>query len=250
MPEYLIIGAQKCGTSSLYKYLVQHPRIVRATTKEVGFFDKSFHKGIPWYEDQFRYGPLWRRLFGLKAGEATPEYLFNPIVPKRVFDSYPNIKLIALIRDPVERAYSHYQHMVRHHGETRDFWEALDAELKMDSEVTHREDLLSGNLESLGYRYQGRGIYIDQIQRWHSVFPSEQLLVLFFEDFIKYPAEATHNVTDFLGLKPHIVNTGRVHNSGGQYEPMKPETRERLIDFFSPHDRRLSEYLGRELPWG
>jgi hypothetical protein len=248
MVNYLIIGAQKCGTSSLYKYLLQHPKIVRAATKEVGFFDKSFHKGTRWYEKQFRHGRLTRKLLGMLAGEATPEYLYNPVVPQRVFDSYPDIKLIAILRNPVERAYSRYQHLCREGLETLDFETAIDAEIKVLHGDIDNNGLLTNSVPSI-FKYLRRGIYVDQLALWHSVFPKEQLLILFFEDFKKDPAETTQKVTDFLGLKPHNVNTDKVHLSGGGYEPMKPETRERLTDFFRPHNLRLSDYLGRELPW-
>jgi hypothetical protein len=248
MVDYLIIGAQKCGTSSLYKYLLQHPKIDRAAAKELNFFDKSFHKGTGWYENQFKHGRFVRRLLGMLAGEATPNYIFNPVVPQRVFDSYPDMKLITILRNPVDRAYSHFQQHYREGLETLDFETALDAE----HEELHKDlgkNGLPADTAPRIFPYQKRGIYVDQLERWHSVFPKEQLLILFFEDFKKEPAETTRKVTGFLGLKPHDVKINRVHNSGGSYEPMKPETRERLTELFRPHNLRLSEYLCRELPW-
>jgi hypothetical protein len=137
---------------------------------------------------------------------------------------------------------------VRLGHETLDFETALD----MEDERTRPEPGVDGSAvygdNHKWFSYQARGIYVDQLIRWHSVFPREQMLIMFFEDFRKDPAAATRKVTEFLGLKPHHPNTEKAHNTN-KYEPMMPETRERLEEFYRPHNRRLSEYLGCGLPW-
>ncbi len=134
LPDYLIIGAQRAGTTSLHRYLIQHPG-VRTTlrTKGVHFFDTGYGRGMSWYASRFPTRlTAWyvarRHGVELRTGEASPYYLFHPHVPGRVAEHLPQVKLIALLRDPVGRAYSHYQHEVARGFETLSFEEAIEAE--------------------------------------------------------------------------------------------------------------------------
>ncbi|HEV2894458.1 MAG TPA: sulfotransferase, partial [Actinomycetota bacterium] len=134
LPDYLIIGAQRAGTTSLHRYLIQHPG-VRTTlrTKGVHFFDTAYGRGMSWYASRFPTKlTAWyvarRHGVELRTGEASPYYLFHPHVPARVAEHLPQVRLIALLRDPVGRAYSHYQHEVARGFETLSFEEAIEAE--------------------------------------------------------------------------------------------------------------------------
>lgn len=102
--QFLIIGAQKCGTSSLFYYLLQHPELALPEKKEIHFFDAKHQNGIGWYEDHFSH----KKKADKQTGEATPYYLFHPLVPQRIAIHYPQIKLIVLLRSPIDRAYSHF----------------------------------------------------------------------------------------------------------------------------------------------
>src|SRR5581483_353597 len=138
LPEFLIIGAQRTGTTSLYKYLYEHPQFVSATlkTKGVHFFDMRYDKGMAWYRAHFptsAYRAFFRARHGcdLVTGEASPYYLFHPHVPYRLAQHMPDVKLIAMLRDPIERTYSMWQHELSRGFEHLDrFEDALDAEEK------------------------------------------------------------------------------------------------------------------------
>ena len=133
MPDFLIIGTQRGGTTSLYNYLLARPQIAAATRKEVHFFDNNFHRGIPWYRAHFPsliQGDMAETIRGQRfiTGEASPYYLFHPHAPARAALVVPKAKLIVLLRNPVDRAYSHYCRMVKKGRETLSFEDALAQE--------------------------------------------------------------------------------------------------------------------------
>lgn len=249
-PTFIIIGAQRAGTTSLYNYLTQHPAVIAARRKELHFFDRSFHLGIGWYRRQFRKPPLLRIGARLITGESTPYYLFHPLVAERVWQAFPEMKLIALLRNPVDRALSHYHFSVRLGHETLSFEDALAQEA----------DRLAGERERLctqpGYQshayvnfsYQARGMYADQLEMWLRRFPREQLLILRSEDLYRSPSHVLNTVCDFLSLPPCTVEVFERYNHN-EYPPMNPATRARLHDSFAPLNRRLHEIAGRDFEW-
>src|SRR5947209_14940507 len=183
LPDFLIIGTQRGGTTSLYHYLQTHPCIAPATIKEVHFFDRRFHKGLAWYRGHF---PTWIEKYYAQrfrcrtflTGEASPSYLFHPHAPGRIAKVLPHVKLIVLLRNPVDRAYSQYYHVVEHSYGTLSFEEAVRDEEERIAKERARV-LEDGRYDSYAFRhlsYLSRGIYIDQLQVWMSLFPREQFL--------------------------------------------------------------------------
>lgn len=255
LPDFLIIGAQKGGTTSLYAHLTQHPNVSRAFEKEVRYFNDHFAEGVDWYKAHFptvAYRELMTRRLGnsLITGEGEPSYLANPVVPQRVLDLTPDVKLIVMLRDPVSRAYSHYQHRFTRNRETRTFEEVVAA----DKEVLKDgwENIPTGNLKSLGhlhYSYLPRGVYADQVSNWLSVFPREQFLFIRAEDFFADTQEIYNETLDFLGLPEHNLEERRRHNVGKYAEPMSAAMKQDLADYFLPHNQRLYEILGRDFGW-
>ncbi|MDP9365631.1 MAG: sulfotransferase domain-containing protein [Chloroflexota bacterium] len=236
-PDFVIIGAQKGGTTSLYRYLTEHPDVGGATKKEVHFFDRSYDKGLDWYLAHFPE----RGEFAV-VGESGPSYLFHPEVPERVRRTLPHAKLLVLLRNPVDRAYSQYQMRLRRVGE--DSFEAA-----LDEEFARLP--VNGNLpgpEKGHHAYLPRGVYADQLRRWFAVFPREQFLVLQSEAFFAQPEEGLRRTLAFLGLPPWRPAEFEVHNPGA-YGEMRPETRRRLQEFYAPHNRRLYELLDWDLGW-
>jgi hypothetical protein len=272
VPDFIIIGAQKCGTTSLYNYLIQHPRMKPGYKKEVHFFDNPdhFRKGIPWYRAHF---PLTRhpasgirnqasstrnQASGIKhhasstrnqasgithhasrithhasiTGEATPSYLCHPDVPGRMREIIPHAKFIVLLRNPVDRAYSHYYHRVKHGTET----------LPFEMAVRKNQEIFSS--------YLARGVYADQLKRWMDIFPREQFLILSSEDFFKNPQEILPKVTEFLNLPDWEIplKIFRKYNAN-RYPEMDEKTKEYLADYFKPHNERLYDFLGRNFGW-
>ncbi len=245
LPDFLILGAQKAGTTALYAYLRRHPAVTGPSWKEVSYFDRHYRRGTAWYRGNF---PL--RSDGLIVGEASPSYLFHPQAPERVAALLPEARLIALVRDPVERAYSHYQHEVSLGREPLPFDEALERE----------EERLAGEVERMradpgyfshawwNYTYLARGRYAEQLERWQARFPADRLLVVANDDLAERPAETYARVLDFLGAAPHELDVyPRVYDR--DYPPMSPETERRLTDYFADANLRLYELLGRDLGW-
>ena len=244
LPDFLILGAQKAGTTALYAYLRWHPEITGPSFKEVSFFDRHYARGERWYRAHL---PAPRR--GI-VGEASPSYLFHPLAPERVRTMLPDVRLIALLRNPVDRAFSHYQHEV-----------ALGREpLSFEDAVARENERMEGELERMladpayfsyawwNYTYLSRGLYAEQLERWLAAFPEEQLLVLATEDLAQRPAETYVRVLEHVRAPAHELGEyPRVFSR--DYGAMSPETRARLSEHFAEPNRRLYELLGRDLGW-
>ena len=256
LPDFVIIGAQKCGTTSLYSFVVKHPSIAPASQKEVHYFSVRYKFGEQWYRSNFPTN-LSRRHFYKKtgqkllSGEASPAYIFYPTVPDRMREILPDIKLIAILRNPVDRAYSQYHHNIRHNNETLSFEKAI--ELEEERCAGERERLISdSDFVPVHYRrhsYLARGIYADQLKNWFKHYSKKQFLILTTEDLRKNPQQALDQVFDFLGLSPFNVENLTDHNVGNYKEKMNEDTRKFLVEYFRPHNERLYKLLQRGFDW-
>jgi hypothetical protein len=238
LPDFIVLGTQRGGTTSLYHYLTEHPDIGPAFRKEVHFFERHYEKGLDWYLAHF---PMRGEVS--VVGEASPNYLFHPDVPERVCKAVPHARFIVLLRNPVDRAYSHYQMKVRRGIETLPFEEALDKE---------RERLSSSNDPASPtwrhYSYLKRGLYVEQLQRWMSVFPREQFLITKSEDFYEDPGQVLNQTLGYLGLRPWSLDSFRAYHLS-EYADIDTATRECLVDYFAPYNQQLYAFLGRDFGW-
>ena len=261
LPDFLIIGTQRGGTTSLHRYLDAHPCVGPAANKDLHFFDRRYHKGLAWYQGHFptsieKYYAEHIQKHPFVTGEASPSYLFHPYAPKRVASAMPNVKLIILLRNPVDRAYSQYHHAVELGHETiPTFEEAIEAEkervAREEENILKDEHYYSEQYKHLSYL--SKGIYVDQLRRWMDLFPREQFLILKSEDFYSDSAAVYKEVLTFLGL-PQTELQGRKkgfkqYNNNAYSSKMDPATRKRLIEYFEPHNARLYELLGVNLGW-
>ena len=250
-PSFLIIGAQKCGTTSLYDYLIQHPAILSASRKEIGFFDRYYNMSLYWYKSHF---PLIRKKLFEKqkviTGEASPNYLFDLHASKRVYEKFPDIKLIVLLRNPIDRAYSHYQMQVRKGFESLSFEDAIKSEntrlLGEKEKIIANENYYAFNYEI--FSYLQRGIYVDQLERWLKVFSKKQILVLNTEEFNHNLTSTLSLIFDFLNVDDYDVKDLTKSNVG-RYIPIKETTRNFLNDYFKPYNTRLYDLLNRNFEW-
>jgi hypothetical protein len=248
LPDFLILGAQKAGTTALYAYLRRHPAITGPSWKEVSFFDRHYARGEGWYRGNF---PNLARTRGKLVGEASPSYVFHPLGPERVHGLVPAARLVVLVRNPVDRALSHYHHEVALGREPLSFDDALAAEEDRlrGEDARLRADPAYFSREWWSHTYKARGRYAEQLERWLAVFPREQLLIVPSEDLGDDPAGTFARVVAFLGAPPHELDSyPRVYER--EYEPMTPETRTTLAAEFEEPNRRLYELLGRDLGWG
>lgn len=255
VPDFLIIGAQKCGTSSLYTYLSQHPSVCPAFVKEVRYFNNHFQKGLRWYKAHFP-STLYIKMKGRKSGhnlitgEGEPSYLPNPIVPQRVFNLIPTVKLIVMLRNPVDRAYSQYHHRIVRGHEKLSFEEVVEADkAKLKNGWA---GLNTGNFKSLGhthYSYLPRGLYVDQLKMWRDVFPENQFLILKAEEFFRDTQTVFNQVLSFLDLPAYELKEYKRVNASEYKKEMSFKTRKDLAGYFQPHNQRLYTYTDVDFQW-
>lgn len=257
LPSFLIIGAQRAGTTSLYRYLAQHPAVGPVVlTKGAHYFDTNYDKSLAWYRAHFPtrwYQSHVRRRDGLDliTGEGSPYYVFHPLAPYRIKETVPDAKFLLMLRDPVERAYSHYQHELARGFEHLSFGSALESEPERLAGERERiiRDHTYNSFEFQHHSYLARGRYLDQILVWRSLFPPEQMLVIKMEDFFSNPERGFRSVLDFLGLpswRPAAFDRYNAH----KYSKMDPHTRRWLTEYFAEANRELARYLGMDLDWG
>jgi hypothetical protein len=172
-PDFIVVGAQKAGTGALRCLMIQHPLILWSSKKEPHFFDLQYNKGAKWYEMLFPERPSSDHLLG----EKSPYYIVHPQVPKRIFSHYPNVKIIMILRNPVSRAYSHYQFNVARNMEKLSFEDAIEAESKRlkGEEKKLQKNPAYRSSKFKHFSYLTRGMYAHQIKRWLKYFPSEQI---------------------------------------------------------------------------
>jgi hypothetical protein len=255
LPSFVVIGAQKAGTTSLYHYLGFHPNIALSDQKEVHFFDLNFERGTGWYRSRFPTfvaDTLHQRRTGssFKVGESSPYYLFHPHTPARLRELLPEARLIALLRNPADRAISHYQHERRKGREPLSLEQAIASEetrLAPELERIERDPSFRG-YEHRRHSYLARGRYAEQFERWHRYFPREQILVLKSEDFFRDPASVYQTVLRFLEV-PEWEPPAFPRFNEGRYTMADQVMRKRLIAYFEPHNRRLYDLLERNFGW-
>lgn len=243
-PDFAIIGAPKCGTTSLYSFLCSQPGVAPALTKEIHYFDEAqkYELGDLWYRHNF---PVRGR--GI-TGEATTTYLLHPLAPERMSRSAPDAKVIAMLRDPAERAYSDYQMQLRAGMEYMSFEDALDAEEARTSAERRAvgSDPKKRWFYVPNYSYAAKGEYAEQLERWERHYGG-RILVETLEEMARDPGGVTGRVLEFLGLEPSGGRPPKLNE--GIYPPMRPSTRRMLAGRFAGHNSKLYRMLGRDLGW-
>jgi len=252
-PDFIIIGAMKSGTSSLFTFLGQHPQLVESTRKEVHFFDgglnpakDNYAKGLAWYGEHFPLTSDLRR--GQKTFEASPLYIFNPLAPGRIADLLPSVKLIAILRNPTDRAISHYFHESRKGRESLPIMDALLAEEDRLRPVLETHDYKSNTFIHCSFKSRGR--YREQLERYVEVFDREQLLILGAEKFYADPVSSVQQVCRFVGVdQDHTPVDLRPRNVGANRSAVDSGVYEYLDDYFESHNQALYELLGEDFDW-
>ena len=256
LPDFVILGEMRSGTTSLHRSLREHSQILPPWAKELHYFDRYYSNGSGWYRAHFpmRTAIRWRKLrhghHPALTYEATPDYLIYPDAARRLAETVPEAKLIALLRNPVDRAYSHYQFNLRREGERFPFDKAVKREAKrLEGE---REKLLSDvsyrSRKLRRYTYASRGIYVDNLRAYERYFKREQMLVIKSEDLFAETQETYDEILRFLGLASARFSQTQPINAI-PYSHEKPPGYDELSEFFAPHNQRLYEYLGRDLGW-
>ena len=259
LPDFLVIGTKRGGTTSLWRYLIQHPLVPRLfpawNTKTSHYFEDNWSRGETWYRSHFpteRHRAALERRHGgpSKVGEAAPLYMFHPLAAARVAARMPQARLIVLLRDPVQRAYSHWKERRTEGREPLGFAEALAAEATRTAGERERLIAEPGAVSEAydWYSYRARGRYLEHLEPWLERFDRTQFLFLPSERFYRQPAESYATVLSFLGLPPFELGSYDVFNdrpSRGMPEPVRAE----LTEYFRPHNAALARRLGLTLDW-
>lgn len=254
LPEFLIIGAQKGGTTSLYSYLMQHPGILPSEKKEIQYFGhpKNLIRGEAWFRRHFPSASL-RKSLEKKIGyppisfEATPD-MEKPLVPKLVLELLPHAKLIAALRNPVDRAYSQYQHNLKVEGrEPLSFEEAI-ARSAGNPAGEFMQDEKAGEPKKQR-NYITRGFYDEQLERWYAYYPKDRIHIISSEEFFADPGATLKEVVRFLELPDFHFDCSVPRHVGGYQDSMSREMKTYLEEIFRPHNRKLYELTGRDFGW-
>ncbi|MCV0366633.1 MAG: sulfotransferase domain-containing protein [Nitrosopumilus sp.] len=250
LPDFIIIGTARSGTTSLYYNICQHPCVFPAAYDELGFFDSNFHLGLNWYRSLFptlfsKWIVKHNKKFAI-TGEDTPFYIWSPTVAKRILKILPNVKLIVLFRNPIDRAYSNYHLGVRAGSENLSFEDAIQVELNRLTNKIESENELEKYTTPRSYI--AKGLYANQLKIWLELFNNEQLFIISTEDFESKPQETLDKIFDFLQIpKNHVVNPEK--HKVASYPKMKSETRKFLVDFYKKPNAELFSMIGREFDW-
>jgi sulfotransferase family protein len=259
LPDYVIAGAQRAGTTSLHRHLLGHPNVARALLglKGMHYFSTNYSRGFSWYRSHFPTNAAKARFEAangskLVAGEGSPYYLFHPLALERMADALPDAKVIVMLRDPVARAYSHYQHML---------FEGLERVGSFEEALALEPERLEGEVDKIladpRYRsfhhqhhsYVARGHYAEQITKLWSLYPREQTLILRSEDFLADPAAGLAETVEFLGLPAFEFPAELREHNVGRYPKIDPDAKARLAEHFREPNERLYALLGRDMGW-
>ena len=241
-PSFIIIGAQKAGTTSLFEMLVQHSELLGSTTKEVHYFDRD-----EWYNQQnideyHHYFPMVANNANVLSFEATPMYLFHPEVAERLYRYNSQLKLIVMLRNPVERALSAwtmYHYSMK--GDPRTFEQAIAQELRDYDRLSYYNNKIA---------YLKRGVYHEQIEKYLNVFPKEQLLFLESNEFKNTPSVVLEKVSSFLGVKNEEIKLLHSNASKVDNKQEYPVQLEQLKEFYKSYNSKLYKLLGNDYDWG
>jgi hypothetical protein len=255
-PDFLLVGAQRCGTTSLFRALLSHPHVRRANfLKGVNYFDVNHHKGASWYRAHFPLRASTRRQAApgqphAQVFEASGYYMFHPHAPARISQELPNVKIVAMVRDPVERAFSAYKHESARGFETETLENALALE---DERVVPELDhmLADPRYQSDVYRHQAyrrRGHYAEQLQRFVKVLGPHRVHVVQSELFFTQPVDEYTRLLDFLDLPPVLPTSFDRYNPRPS-APLDADVAARLREHFEPHDAALEQFLHSRPSW-
>ncbi len=254
-PDFLIIGFAKSGTTSLHQYIEQHPRVLPAIKKEINFWVKQdidfwqshdFEKGIEWYLSHF---PPIAKEDHFLTGEANPWIFLSSQAPKNILSLFPKVKLLAVLRNPVDRTISHYYHMVKHGQEKRKLEEVVDTEISLLDGIKDFSQINRNYWQSQRL-YLATSLYLYGLKKWLTLFEKEKLMILKSEDIYDKPETTMKQVFSFLSLPDNQLNEYR-NFLPGSYSSSSTDSdvRRKLSDFFQPYNRELEDYLGISFGW-
>jgi hypothetical protein len=246
LPDFIIIGTVRSGSTSLYYNICEHPSILPAEYDEIGFFDSNYHLGINWYRTMF---PLQKNMDNVEretgisiTGEDTPFYFWKKEAAERIHDILPDVKIIAIFRNPVDRAYSNYNLGLRMKSEKLTFEDAIEEEIQFLENHSFLESV------NRNRSYISKGFYENQIKLWFNIFPRDQIHLLSTEDMHNNPQDTLLDIFRFLQTSDYRIQNPE-NRKAAEYKKMNDDTRERLLKLYKPHNEKFFQIINQRFDW-
>ena len=247
-PDFIILGTQKGGTTSLYNYLSNHSKICVGSRREIHFFDRNYEKGTYWYKNNFN-----NENKALLTFECSPDYIHHPFVAERIKLLSPKLKLIVLLRNPVERAISNYKHNI-YLGKYRPnttIEEVIESEMKF---INHEKEKMMKNKNYYSRKFKyfsilDRGIYHKQLKIYFDNFDKKQIHILFSEKLFLNTRKELNKLFKFLNLNPEKVPCSTIYNKSKIDMKIKEKTKETIENFFLEHNEKLYKMINTKFRW-
>ena len=246
LPNFIIIGTVRSGSTSLYYNICEHPSVLPAEYDEIGFFDSNYHLGINWYRSMF---PLQKNMDNVRSetgisitGEDTPFYFWKKEAAERIHDILPNTKIIAIFRNPIDRAYSNYNLGLRMNSEELTFEDAIEEEIEF---LDNHSFLQSVNRKR---SYISKGFYENQIKLWFDIFPRKQIHLLSTEDMHDEPQKTLSDIFKFLEISDYKIQNPQ-NQKAAEYKKMKEDTRRRLLKLYRPYNEKFFQMINHRFNW-
>lgn len=248
LPNFIIIGVKRCGTTTLYEQLSEHPCIEKSAHDNLGFFNNNFELGLNWYRSHFVTNSKKRQIekkYGkFTTYDVTSSYIQNKQTAENIFKTLPNVKLILILRNPSDRAYSEYNQNIIDENESRDFEELIKKEIE-EIENTSDENL---KFCSDKINLVKKGIYIKQVLPWLKIFPREQILIISTEELGEKTDETYNKIFRFLELPEYKIKNKQRYRRG-TYEKMSDEARKILDNFYEQYNNELFQKIEKNFEW-
>ncbi len=256
LPDFMIVGTQKGGTTTLYWHLHAHSAVMMSLEKEPQFFTLKYDYGLDFYRSFFVTQAARRgreRAIGrpVRIGEATPCYMFCPAAPPRMHQHFPDARLIVMLRNPIDRAYSHFNMECQRGREQRSFEQAIEQEqARLEGDLSHLWDRPRQVLFSKkDHPYLWRSLYLEQMRRLLDIYPPTQVHVMTAESYRRNTQAEYDRVLNFLDLPPMQLAKAESHNTRRYDSQLAQATRQQLASFFAPHNQKLSKLLNMTFDW-
>ncbi len=252
LPNFIVIGVGRGGTTSLFHYLGQHNCITKSAYDEIGFFDDNFHLGLNWYRSMFptknHKENIIKKYGKFLTFEVTPWYIRRPWIANRIKDVLGEIKIIAVLRNPVDRTYSHYNLAVRDKTVLGSFEEVIEKdmkELEKSKSIQKNDDYFNNTVQK---SFLARSFYAEQLENWFDVFDKKNILIISSENLAEKTQETMNSIFDFLNIENQVIPDLQKINVG-KYPKMKEETREILEKYFFDYNENLFNKIEKHFNW-